>query len=323
MSDAPPSKLSKKLISVVLPIYNEESCAEQCLQRMHSVMEQLLPRYDYELVFVNDGSSDNTLEILKGERQKNKSVRILNFSRNFGHQMAISAGLEHAKGEAIIVLDSDLQDPPEFIPKLIEKWEEGYDVVHAQRIRRHGETAFKKVVSATYYRFLKEVSEIEIPVDVGDFRLLSRRAVDAINSLPERHRYIRGMACWVGFKQTILPYEREQRFAGVPKYTLAKLAKLAFDGVFSFSTFPLRIASYIGYFCLLLSFATFLLLVFLLVSWHPDQGAAWTLITTFFTFMLLLIGGVQLISLGIVGEYIGYLFAETRRRPLYLVSEIE
>lgn len=310
----------QKMISVVLPIYNEESCAEECLQRVESAMEKL--GRPYEVLFVNDGSVDKTVEILKAGRQKNKSIRILNLSRNFGHQMAITAGLDNARGDAIVVLDSDLQDPPEFIPQLVAKWDEGYDVVHAQRIRRHGETVVKKMISAIYYRFLKEVSEISIPVDVGDFRLLSRRAVDAVNSMPERHRYVRGMACWVGFAQTILPYEREPRFAGVPKYSFAKLAKLAFDGVFSFSAFPMRIATYAGGLSISVSLLFLGTLIFCLFSAKTEQTLAVSLAAAI-GFVIFFLGGFQLISVGIVGEYIGYLFQETKKRPHYFFTEVE
>lgn len=300
------------LLSVVLPIYNEEQCASECVRRLQAVMQK--NGYRYELIFVNDGSTDNTLAILREARQSDNNIRLLNFSRNFSHQIAISAGLQHVNGDCIVVLDSDLQDPPEFIPKLIEKWQEGFDVVHAQRIKRHGETVFKKVVAATFYRILAEISSVQIPVDVGDFRAMDAKVVRAINQLPERHRYVRGMVCWVGYRHTIIPYERDQRFAGKPKYSLRKLIKLAFEGIVSFSNTPLRVPAYVG---IVLLAASALVLGAAIIEFAHDTNRVLLIVI----FVTLFVGGIQLICLGMMGEYLGYVYEETKHRPLYYLLD--
>ncbi len=304
------------LLSVVLPIYNEEACALECVRRLQATMQKLQCRY--ELLFVNDGSTDQTLAILRSEKSRDPSIKILNFSRNFGHQPAISAGLDHAEGDAIVILDSDLQDPPEFIVPLVAKWKEGYDVVHAQRRNRAGDSVLKKVLAAGYYRFLTRISEVELPIDVGDFRLISRRVADAIKQLRERHRYIRGMMCWVGFNQTTIQYDREPRFSGKSKFSLANQLKFALEGLFSFSTFPMRVATYIGFFVLGVAL---LILLGTIYAYFTPMGISplWGAIL----FTILFIGSVQLICLGLLGEYIGYTYAETKQRPLYFLFEIE
>lgn len=307
---------SDYLLSVVLPIYNEEACALECVRRLQATMRQLKCRY--ELLFVNDGSTDQTLSILRDEKSRDPSIKILNFSRNFGHQPAISAGLDHALGDAVVILDSDLQDPPEFILQLVAKWKEGYDVVHAQRRRRAGDDVVKKILAAGYYRFLSRIAEVELPIDVGDFRLISRRAADAIKLLKERHRYIRGMMCWVGFHQTTIQYDRDQRFSGKSKFSLANQAKFAMEGLFSFSTFPMRVATYIGMLVLCVALLVFLGTIYAYfnpIGISPLWGAI--------MFTILFVGSVQLICLGLIGEYIGYTYAETKQRPLYFLFEIE
>lgn len=311
-----PGRPADFLLSAVLPIYNEEECVSECVKRLEAVMEKLGCRY--ELVFVNDGSRDRTLEMLTELKGKNDSIRILNLSRNFGHQVAITAGIDHAKGDAIVVLDSDLQDPPEVIPSLLEKWKEGFDIVHAQRVGRKGETFGKKLFAAVYYRLLRQISDVEVPVDVGDFRLISRRAVDAVKTMRERHRYVRGMICWVGFRQVCVPYERDARYAGVPKYDLVNAAKLAAGGIFSCSTVPMRIASYAGFTAVIASIAFVCVTAYahIFLKMPPHQ---WELMAILVMFM----GGVQLLCLGIACEYIGYLYEETKLRPLYFFTEIE
>lgn len=304
------------LLSVVLPIYNEESCARECIRRLQATMKQLQCRY--ELLFVNDGSSDQTLNILREEKQKDPSIKILNFSRNFGHQPAISAGLDHATGDAVVILDSDLQDPPEFIVQLVAKWQEGYDVVHAQRTRRSGETALKKILAHWYYRLLSRISEVELPVDVGDFRLISRRAADIIRQMRESHRYIRGMMCWVGFNQVTVQYDRDSRFSGESKFSLTRQAQFAMEGLFSFSTFPMRVATYIG--ALVLGVSLLMAIATVVAHFYPfGVEPMWGAVL----FAILFVGGWQLVCLGLLGEYIGYTYAETKRRPLYVLFEIE
>ncbi len=304
------------LLSVVLPIYNEEACALECVRRLQATMQKLQCRY--ELLFVNDGSTDQTLSILRDEKSRDPSIKILNFSRNFGHQPAISAGLDHAKGDAVVILDSDLQDPPEFIVQLVAKWKEGHDVVHAQRRNRAGDSALKKILAAGYYRFLTRISEVELPIDVGDFRLISRKAADAIKLLRERHRYIRGMMCWVGFHQTTIQYDRDPRFSGKSKFSLARQAKFAMEGLFSFSTFPMRVATYIGLFVMCVAL---LILMGTVYTFFNPVGISplWGVIL----FTVLFVGSIQLICLGLLGEYIGYTYEETKQRPLYFLFEIE
>jgi dolichol-phosphate mannosyltransferase len=307
---------SDYLLSVVLPIYNEESCARECIRRLQATMTQLGCRY--ELLFVNDGSTDQTLNILRDEKSRDPSIKILNFSRNFGHQPAISAGLDHATGDAVVILDSDLQDPPEFIVPLVKKWQEGFDVVHAQRTRRAGDPALKKILAHWYYRFLSRISEVELPVDVGDFRLISRRAADIIKQMRETHRYIRGMMCWVGFHQATVQYDRDPRFSGESKFSLQRQFQFAMEGLFSFSTFPMRVATYLGLAVLLISLAVLVATVYAYINpigIAPIWGAV--------LFAILFIGGSQLVCLGLLGEYIGYTYAETKRRPLYVLFEIE
>ncbi|HEY9714697.1 MAG TPA: glycosyltransferase, partial [Chroococcales cyanobacterium] len=314
LSDLPdlPERPNDYLLSVVLPIFNEEQCAAECVRRLQETMKKLGCRY--ELIFVNDGSSDRTLEILRGEKARDRSIRILNFSRNFGHQISITAGIDHARGDALVILDSDLQDPPEFIVTLVQKWKEGYDVVHAQRISRKGDPLLKKILAAGYYRFLNQVSEIDMVIDVGDFRLISRRAAEAIKCLGERHRYIRGMMCWIGYRQIIVQYEREPRLAGESKFSLVKQARFAIEGIFSFSTFPMRLATWCGVIFLVVAIA---MAIARLLGIHLPGHSATVMI------LLLVIGGLQLICLGALGQYIGYIYAETKRRPLYFLTEIE
>jgi len=304
----------KKLYSLVIPLYNEEEVIHECIKRVTNVMHN--NEFDYEIIFVNDGSSDSTEEIVKQYCNKDKHLKLISFSRNFGHQTAITAGMDNAEGDAVIVMDADLQDPPEVVLKLIEKYEEGYDVVYAIRSKRKGESFFKKISAKMFYRFLKNMCEVDIPVDTGDFRLISRQVCDVLKGLTERNRYVRGLVSWVGFKQTGIYYEREERYAGKTKYPLKKMLKLSVDGITSFSTKPLKLTKWIGIFMAAVGFIyAIIVIIQKLVGIQMQTGWASTMVT------ILLIGGIQLIMLGITGEYIARIFDESKNRPLYIIKE--
>lgn len=303
----------KKMYSLVIPLYNEEEVIHECIKRVTNVMHN--NEFDYEIIFVNDGSSDSTEEIVKQYCDKDKHLKLISFSRNFGHQTAISAGMDNAEGDAIIVMDADLQDPPEVVLKLIEKYEEGFDVVYAIRSKRKGESFFKKITAKMFYRFLKNMCEVDIPVDTGDFRLISRQVCDVLKGLTERNRYVRGLVSWVGFKQTGIYYEREERYAGKTKYPLKKMLKLSVDGITSFSTKPLKLTKWIGIFMAAVGFIyAIIVIIQKLVGIQMQTGWASTMVT------ILLIGGIQLIMLGITGEYIARIFDESKNRPLYIIK---
>ena len=302
------------LFSVVIPLYNEEEVVLECIKRVTEVMETV--KGNYEVVFVNDGSHDRTMELVQKECDKNKNLKVLSFSRNFGHQIAISAGMDYAKGDAVIVMDADLQDPPEVIKDLIAKYKEGYDVVYAVRSKRKGETFFKKFSSKAFYRFLRYMCNIDIPVDTGDFRLISRKVCDVMKSLTERNRYVRGLVSWVGFKQAAVEYVREERFAGETKYPLRKMLKLSMDGITSFSTKPLTMSKNLGFLTAAAGFIYMIVVVFQkFVFGKTVQG--WASLAV----LILLIGGIQLIMLGFIGEYIARIFDESKNRPLYIIEE--
>ena len=304
----------KKLYSLVIPLYKEEEVIHECIKRVTNVMHN--NEFDYEIIFVNDGSSDSTEEIVKQYCDKDKHLKLISFSRNFGHQTAITAGMDNAEGDAVIVMDTDLQDPPEVVLKLIEKYEEGYDVVYAIRSKRKGESFFKKITAKLFYRFLKNMCEVDIPVDTGDFRLISRQVCDVLKGLTERNRYVRGLVSWVGFKQTGIYYEREERYAGKTKYPLKKMLKLSVDGITSFSTKPLKLTKWIGIFMAAVGFIyAIIVIIQKLVGIQMQTGWASTMVT------ILLIGGIQLIMLGITGEYIARIFDESKNRPLYIIKE--
>jgi len=304
----------EKMYSLVIPLYNEEEVIHECIKRVTHVMEN--NDFDYEVIFVNDGSKDSTEEIVKQYCDKDKHLKLISFSRNFGHQTAITAGMDNADGDAIIVMDADLQDPPEVILKLIEKHEEGYDVVYAIRSKRKGESFFKKVTAKMFYRFLRNMCEVDIPVDTGDFRLISRQVCDVLKGLTERNRYVRGLVSWVGFKQTGINYEREERYAGKTKYPLKKMLKLSVDGITSFSTKPLKLTKWIGIIMAAVGFIyAVIVIIQKLAGMQMQTGWASTMVT------ILLIGGIQLIMLGITGEYIARIFDESKNRPLYIIKE--
>jgi polyisoprenyl-phosphate glycosyltransferase len=310
------NKPKNYLLSIIVPVYNEEQSIVHCVERLLAAVGKL--GCSYELIFVNDGSTDNSLALLREEKGKDARIRIINLSRNFGHQIAVTAGLDHCQGDASIIIDADLQDPPELFAALIEKWQDGNDIVHARRRNRSGESKFKRWTAKAYYRLLKKISNVEIPVDVGDFRLMNKSSVLAFRQLRERHRYVRGLIAWLGYKQDFVEYDRDQRYAGVSKYPLLKMLRFSFDGIASFSILPLRVASACGVLCAIA--AACYTIYALYVKFVLKQAViGWTSIII----AVLFIGGIQLICLGIIGEYVGILYEESKGRPLYLVNEID
>ncbi|MDR2938775.1 MAG: glycosyltransferase family 2 protein [Clostridiales bacterium] len=304
-----------KLFSIIVPVYNEEAVINESYARLTNVISSL--NKPYELIFVNDGSKDKTAEIIGGIQKEDGNVTLVNFSRNFGHQAAITAGMDYARGDAMIIIDADLQDPPEVILDMIKLWGQGYDVVYGKRDKREGETFFKLLTAKIYYRLLSSLTDIEIPVDTGDFRLISRKVCDAMKNLPEKNRYVRGLVSWVGFKQVSLTYVREERFAGETKYPLRKMLKLAVDGVTSFSYKPLRLATMIGFSFSVFSFL-YLLYVLYLKVFTTNTISGWASIIV----ILLFSQGIVLMILGLIGEYIGRIYEEAKNRPNYIVNEV-
>ena len=300
--------------SIIIPVYNEEAVIDQTYRRLKQVMDST--KEPYELIFVNDGSCDRTTSIIKDFSDQDDAVKLITFSRNFGHQIAITAGMDYALGAAVVVIDADLQDPPELILEMIAKWKEGFDVVYAKRTKRKGETFFKKQTARLFYRILKASTDLDIPTDTGDFRLLDRRVCEELKRLPEKNRYVRGLVSWVGFRQTAVEYERDERLAGETKYPLKKMIKLSLDGLTSFSFKPIKMANYAGVmliFCGLISLAGMLLLKLSTAA----VISGWNLVIA----MQLVLTGILLTMMGIIGEYIGRIYDETRDRPLYIVSE--
>lgn len=305
------------VFSIVAPIYNEAGNIHELHRRISAVMERLGELW--ELVMVNDGSSDGSAELLNAlHKQDPTHVRVVHFSRNFGHQMAVTAGMDYSSGQAIILIDADLQDPPEILPDMIEKWREGYDVVYAVRAKREGESWFKLATASLFYRILYRITDVDIPLDTGDFRLMDRRVVDVVEAMREKHRFLRGMVSWVGFRQTGVEYARDKRHAGVTKYPLRKMLRFAWDGITGFSYLPLQMATYLGFAIAALSALAILVVVGLraFANTEPLEGQATTLVTVLF------LGSVQLISLGIIGEYLGRIYNEVKGRPLYIVSDV-
>lgn len=310
-------KIDQIDVSVIVPCYNEQEVIEQTHKRLTSVLTKLDTKY--EIIYVSDGSCDGTNDLLEKIYNENNrdTVKTILFSRNFGHQIAVTAGVDNAKGAAIILIDADLQDPPELIPEMIEKWKEGYQVVFCQRRIRTGESKFKLLTAKYFYKILTYLSDVEIPADTGDFRLIDRKVVDVIKSMPEKDRFIRGMVAWAGFKQFALQYEREERHAGESKYPFWKMVKFAVDGILSFSIKPLRLSTLLGFTSSFLSLGGIL---YALVMWAigaPVVG--WTLMFIAIMFF----SGVQLISLGVIGEYIGRTYAASKNRPLYIIDEMK
>ncbi|MBK9713549.1 MAG: glycosyltransferase family 2 protein [Kouleothrix sp.] len=310
-----PRQTASPTFSIVGPVFNEEALLEEYCKRMIGVMESL--GEPFELVLINDGSRDSSPEILRRIYEQDHRVKVINFSRNFGLQAALTAGLDHARGQAIIVMDTDLQDPPEVVPQLIAKWREGYQLVYAQRAERAGETWFKKVTASAFYRLITRITSVQIPVDTGEFRLLDRKVVDAIKQMREYNRFMRGLSVWVGYKQTGIVYERDARKAGETKFPLKKMVRLALDGITSFSYLPLQLATYLGFTVALFSLLGLVAVVVMRLTGQGDAfyGQASTLVSVLF------LGGVQLIFLGIIGEYLGRIYDEVKRRPLYIVAE--
>lgn len=308
--------MSGRLISVVVPIYFEEDLLDELHRRLIEALDRLTPRYRYEIIFVDDGSTDRSLEMLRDYAEHDSRIRVLAFSRNFGHQIAITAGTDAAKGDAVVVIDGDLQDPPEVIEQMVEKWEEGYEVVYGQRGERVGESAFKRKTATLFYRLINRLSDFDLPLDTGDFRLMDRVVVDQLIAMREENRYIRGMVTWVGFRQYALQYRRDARYAGQTKYTFRKMIKLALDGVTSFSSKPLILSTYVG---LLTAFVGFLYLGWIVLAriLNPDSALPGY---ASLTVIILFLGGVQLISIGVMGSYIGRIFYESKGRPLYIVA---
>lgn len=307
----------KKLISVVAPIYFEEALIKEFYRRLKAVLSDLKDEFNHEMIFVNDGSKDRSLEELQTLRDQDDTVKIISFSRNFGHQLAITAGVDFAGGDVVVVIDADLQDPPEVIKEMIAKWREGYKVVYGQRMKREGENPFKLITAKLFYRLINKLSDIDLPLDTGDFRLMDRKVVLAYRQMREENRYIRGMVTWVGFNQCALSYKRDARYAGETKYTLRKMFAFALNGLTSFSEKPLRISSYLG-FCV--TAISCLLIVYLILGKFINpklvvQGWTSTLL------IIIFFGGVQLLTVGILGEYIGRIYREVKKRPLYVVED--
>lgn len=305
----------KPIYSVVVPAYNEEEVITESYKRLNAVMQTM--GEDYELIFVNDGSRDKTAQIIAEIISQDPKVRLINFSRNFGHMSAITAGMEYAKGSAIIIIDADLQDPPEVLPEMAKLWKEGYDVVYGRRKERRGETLFKELSAKLFYRFINSMVPIDLPVDTGEFRLMDRKVCDAVNRLGEKHRYIRGLVSWVGFRQTAYEYIRVERFAGTTKYPLKKMMAFAMDAITAFSYKPLKLATSIGFIISLFSFI-YLLVILWQVLFTDTTVTGWASTVG----LILLTQGIVLMILGLMGEYIGRIFEEIKNRPVYIVHEV-
>ncbi|HAL74035.1 MAG TPA: glycosyltransferase [Clostridiales bacterium] len=307
--------MEKIRYSLVVPVFNEEAVIEETNRRLTGVMAGL--DEPYEIIYINDGSRDRSGSLLRSFCQADPRVKLLTFSRNFGHQTAITAGMDYAAGDAVIVIDADLQDPPEIIPQMIERWQQGFDVVYGKRIARQGETWFKQRSASLYYQLLNRLTDVDIPSDVGDFRLIDAKVRDALLTIPEHNRYVRGLISWLGFRQTDVEFVRAPRFAGVTKYPLRKMIRLGIDGITSFSYKPLKVGIGLGLTLSIFSFC-FLLFVFIarlfdLVVMEPGYASLMSVLLFFF--------GIILIMLGIIGEYIGRIFEEVKGRPLYVISD--
>jgi dolichol-phosphate mannosyltransferase len=301
-------------LSVVVPCFNEEEVIEHTNRRLSSALEAITSQF--EVIYVDDGSRDATAERLRDIQAHDPHTKVIRLSRNFGHQIAVTAGVSYARGDAVVLIDADLQDPPEVIGEMVAKWREGFQVVYGQRVERAGETRFKLWTARAFYRLINRLSEVPIPLDTGDFRLMDRVVVDALCRMSERHRLLRAMTSWVGFRQAAVPYRRAERFAGSSKYPLGKMLGLALDGIVSFSTVPLRIVTCVGlgFSCLSMVGVIYALAARLLSdNWVPG----WT----FIFIAVLLMGGLQLVFLGVIGEYIGRIYSEAKARPLFLVLE--
>lgn len=305
----------KKTITILIPAYNEEQVLDKLYARLKKLADTAT-HYDFEFLFVNDGSRDRTLEIIKEYAARDKRISYINLSRNFGKEIAMCAGIDHADHDALVIIDADLQDPPELIPQMIALWEQGYDDVYARRTSRLGESWFKKLTSSVFYKVLQQSTSIPIQKDTGDFRLLDRRCVDALKQFRESERYTKGFFSWIGYRKKEIEYVRDPRAAGETKWNYLKLVNLAIDGIVSFTTAPLRISTFIGLAVSLLAFVYIIYLVVRTLIFGIDLAGYPSTMA-----VILFLGGVQLLSLGIIGEYIGRIFNETKRRPLYLIEE--
>jgi dolichol-phosphate mannosyltransferase len=310
------AETTRPTFSIVAPVYNEEALVAEFCQRAVAALEPL--GEPFEVILVNDGSRDRSMEIMRELHERDPRVKVLNFSRNFGHQIAITAGTDYARGRAVAVIDSDLQDPPEVIPEMIARWREGYQLIYGVRAEREGETAFKLATASLFYRLIRKITNMNIPLDTGDFRLMDRKVVDALKSMREHHRFMRGLSVWVGFRQTGVPYKRDARKAGETKYPLRKMLKFAMDGITAFSYLPLQLATYLGFGIAALAAIGIVVAIFLrLAGVFPNalEGQATTLVSVLF------LGGVQLICFGILGEYVGRIYDEVKKRPLYIMAD--
>ena len=305
-----------KKISMVIPMYYEEKVVNECYNRVKETLKGLIG-YDHEIIFINDGSKDKTLDILEKIAEKDSNVKVISFSRNFGHQAAVTAGLKCTSGDAVVIIDADMQDPPELIPEMVKLWEDGNEVIYGKRKTRDGESAFKLMTAKMFYKTLNALSDVDIPKDTGDFRLVDKKVVDTMNSLPEHNKFLRGLWSWLGYKQYAFEYERKERFAGETKYPLKKMLKLASDGIISFSSKPIKMVGILGIISIIISF---IILIYALISYAcklNNLSAGWTSLMCAITFF----AGVQLLSLWIISEYIGRIYDETKGRPQYIIDK--
>ena len=314
LETADTTTIARPVFSIVAPVFNEEETLPHFYRRVVEVMEGIGD--SFELVLINDGSRDGSFRTMQELHTRDPRVRVIDFSRNFGHQIAISAGLDHARGNAVIIIDSDLQDPPEVIPQLVARWKDGAEVVYAQRSMRKGETKFKLLTATAFYRLMARITSVNIPRDTGDFRLLDRRVVDALVKMREHHRFMRGLSAWVGFRQEAVFYERQERYAGTTKYPLRKMIHFSLDAITSFSHLPLELATSLGFLLAGISLLGIVIAIILRIFTGAIVGQASTLI------LVLFLGGIQLIFLGIIGEYLGRIYDEVRARPLYIAREV-
>jgi len=303
-------------VSVVCPVFNEEEGISVFYKRASEAMNAIDPPVDYSFLFINDGSSDGTADVLQGIADNDDRVGVLHFSRNFGHQLAITAGIDHADGDAVVVIDSDLQDPPEVIAQMVQLWREGWHVVYGQRTSRPGESGFKLFTARYFYRFINWLSDVDLPLDAGDFRLMDHRVVEVLKDVREENRYVRGLVSWAGFRQCALPYERDVRFAGETKYPISKMIRFASDGISSFSEKPLRLAGQLGGIVTVLAFLTGLGIIVGKIVNPSGQLPGYASMMA----VILFLGGIQLLTVGILGQYLGRTYRETKRRPLYILS---